>query len=238
MKSKASQQAHLWVRHNEALQKEIKNEKTICSLAVVAALVSPSVFAHKQGDFVLRVGAASVVPNDSSDKILGSQEELKVDSNTQLGLTFGYMFTDNISLELLAATPFSHDISTDLLGLGDIADTKHLPPTLMVQYYFGEPQSKFRPYVGAGLNYTIFFDEGFNNKAKNVGLTDLKLDDSFGLAANVGVDYMINDQWFLNASAWYANIETEATYKFGGAKQKTDVKINPWVFMISGGYKF
>ncbi|HGS4540312.1 outer membrane protein OmpW [Vibrio parahaemolyticus] len=213
-------------------------KKTICSLAVVAALVSPSVFAHKQGDFVLRVGAASVVPNDSSDKILGSQEELKVDSNTQLGLTFGYMFTDNISLELLAATPFSHDISTDLLGLGDIADTKHLPPTLMAQYYFGEPQSKFRPYVGAGLNYTIFFDEGFNNKAKNVGLTDLKLDDSFGLAANVGVDYMINDQWFLNASAWYANIETEATYKFGGAKQKTDVKINPWVFMISGGYKF
>ncbi|HBC3850943.1 outer membrane protein OmpW [Vibrio parahaemolyticus] len=213
-------------------------KKTICSLAVVAALVSPSVFAHKQGDFVLRVGAASVVPNDSSDKILGSQEELKVDSNTQLGLTFGYMFTDNISLELLAATPFSHDISTDLLGLGDIADTKHLPPTLMVQYYFGEPQSKFRPYVGAGLNYTIFFDEGFNNKAKNVGLTDLKLDDSLGLAANVGVDYMINDQWFLNASAWYANIETEATYKFGGAKQKTDVKINPWVFMISGGYKF
>ncbi|HHJ3240665.1 TPA: outer membrane protein OmpW [Vibrio parahaemolyticus] len=213
-------------------------KKTICSLAVVAAIVSPSVFAHKQGDFVLRVGAASVVPNDSSDKILGSQEELKVDSNTQLGLTFGYMFTDNISLELLAATPFSHDISTDLLGLGDIADTKHLPPTLMVQYYFGEPQSKFRPYVGAGLNYTIFFDEGFNNKAKNVGLTDLKLDDSFGLAANVGVDYMINDQWFLNASAWYANIETEATYKFGGAKQKTDVKINPWVFMISGGYKF
>ncbi|ENT7210482.1 outer membrane protein OmpW, partial [Vibrio parahaemolyticus] len=210
-------------------------KKTICSLAVVAALVSPSVFAHKQGDFVLRVGAASVVPNDSSDKILGSQEELKVDSNTQLGLTFGYMFTDNISLELLAATPFSHDISTDLVG-SDIADTKHLPPTLMVQYYFGEPQSKFRPYVGAGLNYTIFFDEGFNSTGKAAGLSDLKLDDSFGLAANVGVDYMINDQWFLNASAWYANIETEATYKAGGAKQKTDVKINPWVFMISGGY--
>ena len=213
-------------------------KKTICSLAVVAALVSPSVFAHKQGDFVLRVGAASVVPNDSSDKILGSQEELKVDSNTQLGLTFGYMFTDNISLELLAATPFSHYISTDLLGLGDIADTKHLPPTLMVQYYFGEPQSKFRPYVGAGLNYTMFFDEGFNSTGKGAGLSDLKLDDSFGLAANIGVDYMINDQWFLNAAAWYANIETEATYKAGGEKQKTDVKINPWVFMISGGYKF
>ncbi|EKM30623.1 ompW family protein, partial [Vibrio harveyi] len=53
------------------------------------------------------------------------------------------------------------------------------------------------------------------------------------MAANVGVDYMINESWFLNASAWYANIETEATYKYKGAAQKTDVKINPWVFMIS-----
>ncbi|MDK9769792.1 outer membrane protein OmpW [Vibrio sp. B181a] len=212
-------------------------KKTISSLAVVAALVSPSVFAHSEGDFILRVGAASVVPNDSSDKILGSQYELEVNSDTQLGLTFGYMFTDNISLEVLAATPFSHDISTDLVGK-DIGSTKHLPPTVMVQYYFGDSQSKFRPYVGAGLNYTIFFDEGFNSTGKGAGLSDLKLDDSFGLAANVGVDYMINDKWFLNASAWYANIETEATYKAAGAKQKTDVKINPWVFMISGGYKF
>ncbi|APX09546.1 outer membrane protein OmpW [Vibrio campbellii] len=212
-------------------------KKTISSLAVVAALVSPSVFAHSEGDFILRVGAASVVPNDSSDKILDSQYELEVNSDTQLGLTFGYMFTDNISLEVLAATPFSHDISTDLVGK-DIGSTKHLPPTVMVQYYFGDAQSKFRPYVGAGLNYTIFFDEGFNSTGKGAGLSDLKLDDSFGLAANVGVDYMINDKWFLNASAWYANIETEATYKAAGAKQKTDVEINPWVFMISGGYKF
>ncbi|WP_045371056.1 outer membrane protein OmpW [Vibrio campbellii] len=212
-------------------------KKTISSLAVVAALVSPSVFAHSEGDFILRVGAASVVPNDSSDKILDSQYELEVNSDTQLGLTFGYMFTDNISLEVLAATPFSHDISTDLVGK-DIGSTKHLPPTVMVQYYFGDAQSKFRPYVGAGLNYTIFFDEGFNGTGKGAGLSDLKLDDSFGLAANVGVDYMINDKWFLNASAWYANIETEATYKAGGVKQKTDVEINPWVFMISGGYKF
>ena len=53
-------------------------KKTISSLAVVAALVSPSVFAHSEGDFILRVGAASVVPNDSGDKILGSQEKLKV----------------------------------------------------------------------------------------------------------------------------------------------------------------
>ncbi|EGR0658564.1 outer membrane protein OmpW [Vibrio cholerae] len=213
-------------------------KQTICGLAVLAALSSAPVFAHQEGDFIVRAGIASVVPNDSSDKILGSQSELAVNSNTQLGLTLGYMITDNISFEVLAATPFSHKISTDLLGLGDIAETKHLPPTFMVQYYFGEANSTFRPYVGAGLNYTTFFDESFNGTGSSATLTDLKLDDSWGLAANAGVDYMLNDSWFLNASVWYANIETTATYKYGGAAQSTDVKINPWVFMIAGGYKF
>ncbi|EGR2433520.1 TPA: outer membrane protein OmpW [Vibrio cholerae] len=213
-------------------------KQTICGLAVLAALSSAPVFAHQEGDFIVRAGIASVVPNDSSDKILGSQSELAVNSNTQLGLTLGYMITDNISFEVLAATPFSHKISTDLLGLGDIAETKHLPPTFMVQYYFGEANSTFRPYVGAGLNYTTFFDESFNGTGTNAGLSDLKLDDSWGLAANVGFDYMLNDSWFLNASVWYANIETTATYKAGADAKSTDVEINPWVFMIAGGYKF
>ncbi|EPU1004716.1 outer membrane protein OmpW [Vibrio cholerae] len=213
-------------------------KQTICGLAVLAALSSAPVFAHQEGDFIVRAGIASVVPNDSSDKILGSQSELTVNSNTQLGLTLGYMFTDNISFEVLAATPFSHKISTDLLGLGDIAETKHLPPTFMVQYYFGEANSTFRPYVGAGLNYTTFFDESFNSTGTNNALSDLKLDDSWGLAANVGFDYMLNDSWFLNASVWYANIETTATYKAGADAKSTDVEINPWVFMIAGGYKF
>ncbi|WP_217541519.1 outer membrane protein OmpW [Vibrio metschnikovii] len=214
-------------------------KKTVCGLAVLTALASTSVLAHQQGDILVRAGIASVVPNDSSDKILGSQNELSVNSNTQLGLTLGYMLTDNFSIELLAATPFSHKISTDLGNLGDIGKTKHLPPTVMVQYYFGEAGSTWRPYVGAGVNYTNFFDEKFNDTGKTAGLSDLKLDDSWGLAANVGVDYMLDDNWFFNASVWYANIETTAKYNHAtlGA-QSTDVKINPWVFMISGGYKF
>lgn len=213
-------------------------KKTLCGLAILSALASANVLAHQEGDIFVRAGLAAVVPNDSSDKILGSDEELDVDSNTQLGLTLGYMLTDHVSVELLAASPFSHDISTDLGGLGKIGETKHLPPTLMVQYYFMEPNADFRPYVGAGINYTTFFDEKFNSTGKTAGLSDLKLDDSWGLAANIGVDYKINDNWFANAAVWYANIETTAKYKAGGVNQSTDVDINPWVFMIAGGYKF
>lgn len=212
-------------------------KKTVCGLAVVAALVSGNVLAHQEGDFIVRAGLAMVSPNDSSDKILGSDKELQVDSDTQIGLTFGYMLTDNISLEVLAATPFKHTISTDLLNQ-DIAETKHLPPTFMVQYYFGDASSEIRPYVGAGINYTVFFDEELNGTGTGAGLSDLSLDDSWGLAANLGVDYMLNEDWFLNASVWYADIDTTATYKAGSTEYSTDVQIDPWVFMIGGGYKF
>lgn len=214
-------------------------KKTLCTLAVFATLASANAFAHKEGDFILRAGLASVVPNDSSDKILGSDEELEVNSNTQIGLTFGYMITDNVSFEVLAATPFSHDISTDLADLGNIADTKHLPPTLMLQYYFGQAESDLRPYIGVGLNYTMFFDEGFNSDGKNAGLSDLELENSWGLAANLGIDYMINEDWFVNGSIWYADIDTKAKFEHNVAgSQSADVSIDPWVLMISGGYKF
>ena len=212
-------------------------KKTVCGIAVIAALMSTNVLAHKEGDFIIRAGAATVSPNDSSGDVLDTAGvKFGVDSNTQLGLTFGYMFTDNISLEVLAASPFSHNISAT--GLGDIAETKHLPPTLMVQYYFGQANSDFRPYVGAGINYTVFFDESLNQGAKDLGLSDLSLDDSWGLAANIGMDYMINEDWFLNASVWYADIGTTAKYKFNGQQFSTDVDIDPWVFMIGGGYNF
>ncbi|MFV0449561.1 MAG: outer membrane protein OmpW [Vibrio sp.] len=213
-------------------------KKTLCSVAALTLLASGSAFAHKEGDFIVRGGLAAVLPNDSSDAILDSSEELKVNSDIQLGLTLGYMITDNISVELLAATPFKHDIDTNLVAPSNIADTQHLPPTLMVQYYFGQAESKVRPYVGAGINYTFFFNEGFNDNGKAAGLDNLKLDDSWGLAANLGVDYKLTDDWFLNASVWYIDIDTEASYTAGGTKYTTDVEIDPWVLMVGGGYKF
>lgn len=201
-------------------------KKAICSLAVLAALTSAQAFAHQEGDFIVRAGLASVVPNDDSDMNAGAK--IEVDSNTQLGLTFGYMFTDNISFEVLAASPFTHDIS--LQGMGKVGETKHLPPTFMVEYYFGDSQSKLRPYVGAGINYTVFFDE-------KTSLGTLSLDDSWSLAANVGLDYMLNDDWFINGSIWYADIDTKAKIR-GGVDVDVNVDIDPWIFMLSGGYKF
>ncbi|NOH78895.1 outer membrane protein OmpW [Vibrio sp. RE86] len=212
-------------------------KKTTLSLTILAVLTSASAFAHKEGDFIFRAGIATVSPNDDSGAVIGdANTKFSVDSDTQLGLTFGYMFTDNISFEVLAASPFSHKISAT--GLGEVAETKHLPPTFMVQYYFGDASSDFRPYVGAGINYTVFFDESLNQGAQDIGLNSLSLDDSWGLAANIGMDYMLNEDWFVNASVWYADIDTTASYKLNDTQFHTDVSIDPWVFMIGGGYKF
>ena len=177
--------------------------KKVLPLLIAAAFASPAVLAHQAGDILVRGGLAFVSPQTSSDDVLGTGE-LDIDSNMQLGLTLSYMLTDNWGVELLAATPFSHSVSTP--GLGEVAKVKHLPPTLMAQYYFGDANSKVRPYVGAGINYTTFFDE--EGRGALAG-TDVSVDSSWGLAGQVGLDMAINDRWFVNASAWLIDIDTD-----------------------------
>ncbi|WP_076539834.1 outer membrane protein OmpW [Shewanella sp. UCD-KL21] len=213
------------------------NKKIALSLVAASLLsagVSSTAVAHQAGDFIFRVGAVAVVPNESSP-VVADVAEFTVDDNTQVGLNFGYMLTDNWGLELLAATPFSHDVS--LGELGKIAETKHLPPTLVAQYYFGNSQSKLRPYIGVGVNFTNFFDNEFTNDLDGA-LTDLSMSNSWGLAAQVGLDYQFNDNWLVNASVWYADISTDVKFNLGENAVSVETDIDPWVYMVSIGYTF
>ncbi|WP_113721118.1 OmpW family outer membrane protein [Aeromonas salmonicida] len=202
--------------------------KKILPLMIAAALVSPVAMAHQAGDILVRGGLAFVSPQTSSDDVLGTGE-LEIDSNMQLGLTLSYLITDNWGVELLAATPFSHSVST--AGLGEVAKVKHLPPTLMAQYYFGDAKSKVRPYIGAGVNYTTFFDE--EGRGALAG-TDVSVDSSWGMAGQVGLDMAINDRWFVNASAWIMDIDTDVHTAVGTIK----TSIDPMAFMFGVGYRF
>ena len=212
---------------------------TLVAATLLAAGFSASVSAHQAGDIIVRAGAVVVAPNESSQDVVipgvGNLGEFQVSNNTQVGLNFGYMLTDNFGVELLAATPFSHDVS--LAGVGKIAETKHLPPTLVAQYYFGDAQSKLRPYVGVGVNYTNFFDNEFTNDLGGA-LTDLSMSTSWGLAAQAGVDYQVNKNWLVNASVWYAQISSDVKFKLAGDTVVIDTDINPWVYMVSVGYTF
>ncbi|HDR1557551.1 TPA: outer membrane beta-barrel protein, partial [Pasteurella multocida] len=193
-----------------------------------AALVAGSAVAHQAGSVIVRGGPILVVPNASTNHDVF---KFDVNSNAQLGLTATYMATDNLGVELLAATPFSHEIT---LGNTLVGKTKHLPPSLYAQYYFLDKDAKARPYVGAGVNYTTFFSE----KAVLNGVTDLKLKDSWGPAFNAGVDIQVADNLFLNTAIWYAKIKSKATFKLGDVEHKVNVKLDPTVFFVGLGYRF
>lgn len=204
--------------------------------ALILSSLSAGAYAHEAGEFFMRAGSATVRPTEGSDNVLGSLGSFNVDNNTQLGLTMTYMATDNVGVELLAATPFRHKVGTG--PTGNIATVNHLPPTLMAQWYFGDAASKVRPYIGAGINYTMFFDEKFNDTGKSAGLSDLSLKNSWGAAGQVGVDYLINRNWLINASVWYMDIDTDVRFKAGGAQQSVSTRLDPWVFMFAAGYRF
>ena len=215
------------------------------------AIAAPLAHAHQAGDIIVRAGAITVDPQESSSDIwvgaLGTDvagTKATLDSDTQLGLNFAYMLTNNIGIELLAATPFSHDVGVKgmpggFAGLnGNLGELKHLPPTLSVVYYPLDSSSAFQPYVGAGINYTWFFDTKLSSEAEGKGFSGLDMKDSWGLAAQVGMDYMLTDNIMLNAQVRYIDIETTGTTNFGGSKVKVDVDVDPFVYMVGLGYKF
>lgn len=191
-------------------------------------LATPLAQAHEAGDVLLKVGVSHVHPKSNNGTVANGTVDLDVGNSTRPSFSLTYMATKNIGIELLGAFPFQHNIDSNL---GRIGKTKHLPPTLSVQWHF-LPDAKVQPYVGVGLNYTRFFS------TKSEGALagqDLKLGDSWGLAAQVGVDVPLNKNWLLSADVRYISIESDV--KLNGAKiGKT--KINPWVATVAVGYRF
>lgn len=192
-------------------------------LALALGSASAAVQAEETDRWIWRAGVHTVQPKSNNHAIVN------VDTGTML--TFGgtYLLTPNWGVEVLAALPFQHDIN--LNGGGQVAETDHLPPTVSVQYHF-RPNANVRPYVGAGLNYTLFFDE--KTRGALAG-SKLELDPSFGLAAQAGVDISIGSMWFVNVDARWMDIDTDA--KLDSAKIGT-VELDPYVYGISIGRRF
>mgnify|MGYP001764727467 CR=1 FL=1 len=207
--------------------------KKLVIAGLATLMVSPlSAMAYEAGDMIVRAGATQVMPQDNYEPYLTNARwglgEVKPSNDTQLGITFVYMVTNNVGVELLAATPFEHDIK--LMG-GVIGETKHLPPTVSVQYYMNN-STIVTPYVGVGLNYTFFFNEDLST----LGLNDTELQDSFGLAYQAGVDIALAGNFGLNLDVRKIDIDTEVdgTNVIDGYA----VNIDPTVYSITAFYKF
>ncbi|MFT0531270.1 OmpW/AlkL family protein [Castellaniella hirudinis] len=195
-----------------------------CALLAGVLAASPAL-AHEAGDVLVKVGVTHVEPKSNNGTVANGAVKLDIDGSTRPSLSLTYMATRNIGIELLAAVPFKHTINAK--GLGEIGSTKQLPPTLSVQWHF-LPESTVQPYVGVGLNYTTFF-------STKSALGDLSLGDSWGVAAQAGMDIQLNERWFLNADLRY--IDISSTVRLNGANiGKT--RIDPWVATVGVGYRF
>lgn len=189
--------------------------------SALAALAAPAL-AQQQGDWTVGAGIANVNPKSGNGTLAGAAAD--IGDGSALSLTVEYFFRENWGVELLAATPFEHDVR---LNGGYAASAKQLPPTISVNYHF-PTAGKVKPFVGLGLNYTTFFEE-------ETALGNLKLDDSFGVAVNAGADYQISDRGALRFNLRWMDIDSDAT--LNGAAIGT-AEIDPVVVNLAYVHRF
>ncbi|MDZ7908729.1 MAG: OmpW family outer membrane protein [Gemmobacter sp.] len=196
--------------------------KTLALALISAAALTTPALAQSAGDMTLGLGLGFVQPKDDNGIVAGGTTE--IGSNTRPTITFEYFIRDNIGLEVLAALPFKHDIK---IGGAKVGSTKHLPPTVSVNYHF-PTGGALKPFIGAGINYTTFFED-------RSPLGDLKIDNSWGLAAHLGVDYAISEKGALRMDLRYLDIDSDV--KLNGAKVGR-VEVDPLVAGVAYVMKF
>ncbi len=171
-----------------------------------------------------RLRLISVIPSPGDD-LAGADVDISTAFVPELDFT--YFFTKNIAAELILGTA-KHEVEIE-----DGADLGHvwlLPPTLNLQYHFYADD--FKPYVGAGVNYTFFYgvDEG--------DFEDIEYDNSFGFSLQAGFDYNLNDKWFLNLDIKKLLLSTDVEVDTGEGKLPVEVDIDPLIIGVGVGMKF
>jgi outer membrane protein len=224
----------------------MKNMKSaVCLMAIIAsAVMAPAVFAE-EGKWMVRGRALSqqVDNENSTTAIVPAFGKVQVEDKVFPEVDFTYFFTKNIAAELILTYPQKREVT---LGGSRIGDVKHLPPVLTLQYHF-IPEGRIRPYAGIGVNYTRFMDvqldAGRAPQLGGAGGIPLEMErDSVGLSGQVGVDFRVAPNWFINLDAKYVDVDAEVKVKSSspvlpGAKV-TDLQLDPWLYSVGVGYRF
>ena len=181
---------------------------------------------------MVRARGIGVLPQTTSSDITVIGGSIDASNTLEPEADFSCFITDHIVLELIAATT-RHSIKAKGTSIGDVdvGRVTLLPPTLTVQYHFW-PSQAFSPYVGAGVNYTWFYD------AKPAGgtVTSVGFESNPGLALQIGLDYNVYGNWFLNFDVKQLFLNTKA--KLNGGAIIADVDLNPTIIGFGVGYKF
>jgi outer membrane protein len=227
------------IRNAAAIAALLGTATVVLSGAVQAADMAPLAPAPVASDAVsakspwqVRVRALGVIPNDkgSVNGVAGS--DLNYSNSVTPELDISYFFTDNIAAELILGTTSSKISGAGSLAGVNVGKTWLLPPTLTLQYHFTD-FGPFKPYVGAGVNYTFFY-----NESTQPGFSNLKVDSHVGAALQVGFDYMLNEHWGLNVDAKKLFLETNWSADMGGTPISGKAKLDPWLIGAGVTYRF
>jgi len=235
------------MNHNK-ISNVIQRGARLVALAAAfgAAFSALPAAAQTAGSVMVRAGATQIKPNVSSGDLSAPSlagTTANVRSDTQLSGGITYMVTNNISIDLPIALPFTHEIDGDgaISGVGKIGEVKALPITLLGQYRFLEPDSMLRPYVGAGVTYAKFY------KAKSTASfsaltggtpanpTTLDVKSKFAATVELGATFAIDKRWYIDAFVARTFLKTRATLSTG---QTLDMKLDPNSYSVSVGYTF
>jgi len=188
-------------------------------------------YAAEPNPWLVRVRAAYFAPADKSDAASAyniGADKITVGKKTIPDLDISYFFTPNIALELLLTYPQSHTVQ---VNGKDVGSFKQLPPTLTVQYHF-MPNPQFKPYVGAGLNYTNISSVDL----KKSGLTNPDLSkSSIGLALQAGVDFRVDKNIYINADLKKLWLSVDLK---SGSKTVSKLGLDPMIYSLGVGYRF
>ncbi len=198
-------------------------------LTCAAALqMGASAVAAGDSPWLIRLRAIDVVAVEKSTVSIGGEATASNEIVPELDIT--YFWTNNFATELILAST-KHQIGANGTSLGNLSlgDVRLLPPTLLAQYHFS-PEGQIRPYLGAGINYTFFFD------AEPGDVDSIKYEDGFGFALQAGTDIAINEDWFFNLDVKKLWLNTDVS--INGGAVTADVDLNPWIFGAGFGYRF
>ena len=226
------------------------------SLVGAAMLLAPCRAVMAQQYFV-RVGGAHISPHSTASDVAGpmlppppSGIGLEVQSASTLYFTVARSINDNLEVEFAAGYPPTHASTAKLSPAlpahvlayqGQVlARVRQIAPTVFLNYKFGEPTSRWRPSVGLGINYTNF-DKRTSTAAGNAlngGPTHISMSDSWGLAAQVGLSYRIDERWSIQGALMTARVKSRLTATTAGVPRTMDIRFRPAVFTLTAGYAF
>jgi outer membrane protein len=203
--------------------------------------------AESQSPWQLRVRALGVLPASSGStvNVLNTPSLSSPNSGLSIGnsivpeLDVSYFFTRNVSAELvLGVTP--HNITgTGALSNLNVGSSWLLPPTLLAQYHFTD-FGRFKPYVGIGVNYTVFFNQNPAYTPTNgLSVTSLNINNTLGGAAQVGFDYMLDQHWGVNVDVKKLLLRPSYSAVVNGTIPVSGTAvIDPWLIGVGLTYRF